>query len=72
MMIRVLRFFHLIQYRKLETNVYECSNLTILNLMLHIFGPMREKCLTLLLIKCQMLCSLLAFSIRYGLSQLFY
>lgn len=48
------------------------SNLTLPNVVLVLFGPMSEKALCNTLIFIQFMCSLLAFSIRYGLVQFAY
>jgi len=50
----------------------ECNNLTIINLILRVTGPMREQTLTLMLLGVQVICSLLAFTIRYPLAFLLY
>ena len=50
----------------------ECNNLTIINLILRVTGPMREQSLTLVLLGVQVVCSLLAFTIRYPLAFLLY
>jgi len=50
----------------------ECNNLTIINLILRVTGPMREQTLTLVLLGVQVICSLLAFTIRYPLAFLLY
>ena len=50
----------------------ECNNLTIINLILRVTGPMREQTLTLVLLGVQVFCSLLAFTIRYPLAFLLY
>ena len=50
----------------------ECNNLTIINLVLRLLGPMREQTLTLVLLAVQVICSLLAFTIRYPLAFLLY
>jgi UDP-N-acetylglucosamine--dolichyl-phosphate N-acetylglucosaminephosphotransferase len=52
--------------------IIACSNLTIINLALVIFGPMREDylCLTLLII--QGICGVLGFVIRHRLAFLIY
>lgn len=72
LMIRILRIFGLVNYKQISETVFECSNLTIINLVLVIFGPIQEERLTSLLMAFQFLCTLLAFGIRYGLSQVFY
>ena len=50
----------------------ECNNLTLINLILRLTGPMREDRLTLVLLGVQVACSLLAFAIRYPLAYLLY
>jgi UDP-N-acetylglucosamine--dolichyl-phosphate N-acetylglucosaminephosphotransferase len=43
----------------------ECPNYTIINLFLRLFGPMHEKTLTISLLAFQLICSAIAFYIRY-------
>ncbi|CAK6448694.1 unnamed protein product [Pipistrellus nathusii] len=50
----------------------ECNNMTLINLLLKVFGPMHERNLTLLLLLLQVLGSAVTFSIRYQLVRLFY
>ena len=50
----------------------EVNNMTLINLALKFFGPMREDRLTLLLLGVQCLNSLLAFGVRFGLAKLVY
>ncbi|XP_030773401.1 UDP-N-acetylglucosamine--dolichyl-phosphate N-acetylglucosaminephosphotransferase isoform X3 [Rhinopithecus roxellana] len=50
----------------------ECNNMTLINLLLKIFGPIHERNLTLLLLLLQILGSAFTFSIRYQLVRLFY
>ncbi|XP_019519100.1 PREDICTED: UDP-N-acetylglucosamine--dolichyl-phosphate N-acetylglucosaminephosphotransferase isoform X2 [Hipposideros armiger] len=50
----------------------ECNNMTLINLLLKVFGPMHERNLTLLLLLLQILGSAITFSIRYQLVRLFY
>ncbi|XP_019571876.1 UDP-N-acetylglucosamine--dolichyl-phosphate N-acetylglucosaminephosphotransferase [Rhinolophus sinicus] len=50
----------------------ECNNMTLINLLLKVFGPMHERNLTLLLLLLQILGSAVTFSIRYQLVRLFY
>ena len=50
----------------------ECNNLTLINLILRVTGPMREDSLTLVLLGVQVACSLLVFAIRYPLAYLLY
>ena len=50
----------------------ECNNLTLLNLLLRLTGPLHEARLTLLLLALQLVCSVLAFTVRYPLAWLLY
>ena len=50
----------------------ECNNLTLINLILRVTGPMREDSLTLVLLGDQVACSLLTFAIRNPLAYLLY
>lgn len=50
----------------------ECNNMTLINLLLKVFGPIHERNLTLLLLLLQVLSSGVTFSIRYQLVRLFY
>ncbi|XP_032766086.1 UDP-N-acetylglucosamine--dolichyl-phosphate N-acetylglucosaminephosphotransferase [Rattus rattus] len=50
----------------------ECNNMTLINLLLKVFGPTHERNLTLLLLLLQVLSSAVTFSIRYQLVRLFY
>ncbi|RXK38710.1 UDP-N-acetylglucosamine-dolichyl-phosphate N-acetylglucosaminephosphotransferase [Tremella mesenterica] len=55
-----------------EGVILSSTNLTILNLLLVHFGPMREQSLCLLLGFIQVFCSGVAFGIRYGLGSMVY
>ncbi len=57
------------QYRlwKVKHDDKECPNCTIINLFLRIFGPMHERSLTTVLLAFQLICSAIAFYIRYVL-----
>lgn len=50
----------------------ECNNMTLINLLLKVFGPTHERNLTLFLLLLQVLSSAVTFSIRYQLVRLFY
>jgi len=53
-------------------DMIECNNLTLINLILRITGPMHERTLTTALIVIQILCSVIAFLIRYPLAYILY
>lgn len=73
LMLKTLSLLRLIELREppKSTN-QQCSNLTLINLMLVLFGPMHESKLTRLLLIVQFCATLIAFFIRYGLSEIFY
>ncbi|XP_036718224.1 UDP-N-acetylglucosamine--dolichyl-phosphate N-acetylglucosaminephosphotransferase isoform X2 [Balaenoptera ricei] len=50
----------------------ECNNMTLINFLLKVFGPMHERNLTLFLLLLQVVGSAVTFSIRYQLVRLFY
>ena len=60
-----LRLLRVYQQTKEEITV---NNFTILNLLLVLFGPLREDYLAALLMKTQTLCSILAFIVRHYLA----
>lgn len=72
--IYILRTLGLVKYQKVAQSLdtFECSNLTIINLILVKLGPMKENKVTILLLVIQVLCSFIALFIRYGVSKLFY
>ena len=53
-------------------NLVEFNNLTIINLLLKFSGPMHEKNVTLVLLLFQVVCSLVAFMVRYPLAYLLF
>ena len=50
----------------------ECNNLTLINFILRLTGPMPEQTLTIVLLVIQILSSLVAFTIRYPLAYMLY
>ncbi len=50
---------------KLSSDAEECPNFTIINTILRIFGPMKEKQLTIVILTIQVLTSVVAFLLRY-------
>lgn len=58
--------------RNKNGELIECNNLTLLNLILVYFGPMKEGNLAICVMLLQIFASLLAFALRYGLPLFFY
>lgn len=69
--INLFRVFRLIQWHEKEDYVIT-NNLTLINLVLLYLGPLHEAKLTIILLFIQVLCTLLAFVIRYPLAWIFY
>lgn len=69
--IKLFKMFKLIQWIEKE-DVIITNNLTLINLVLLYLGPLHEAKLTTILILIQVICTILAFVIRYPLAYLFY
>ena len=69
---RALRFVHVNEYTKNGELYIEFNNLTLINFVLKICGPLHEQTLTMILLMVQVVCSCLAFGIRYPLALEFY
>ncbi|KAJ4444375.1 UDP-N-acetylglucosamine--dolichyl-phosphate N-acetylglucosaminephosphotransferase [Periplaneta americana] len=75
--MQTFRVLHLVRWKEEDTKsdketYVECNNLTLINFVLIWNGPTHEATLTSILLIIQVLCSILAFSIRYPLASLFY
>eukprot|EP00090_Calanus_glacialis_P002250 TRINITY_DN11685_c0_g1_i1.p1 TRINITY_DN11685_c0_g1~~TRINITY_DN11685_c0_g1_i1.p1 ORF type:complete len:415 (-),score=127.99 TRINITY_DN11685_c0_g1_i1:160-1404(-) len=53
-------------------DMVECNNLTLINFILRLAGPMHEQTLTLTILAIQVLSSVLAFMVRYPLAYLMF
>ncbi|XP_017781154.1 PREDICTED: UDP-N-acetylglucosamine--dolichyl-phosphate N-acetylglucosaminephosphotransferase isoform X2 [Nicrophorus vespilloides] len=71
LVISVFRLFRLIQWQTKEDHVIT-NNLTLINLVLKLTGPLHEAKLTTILIGIQICCTAVAFTIRYPLAHYFY
>jgi len=73
LILRILAFFRLVRLTTNEKGtIVSTTNLTILNVLLVLFGPMTESTLVKLVIATQITGSALAFVVRYGLAGLVY
>ena len=55
-MIKVFKFFHLVDVKHVkekENEYIECSNMTIINLLVKIMGPSNEMMVTIVLLNIQ-------------------
>jgi UDP-N-acetylglucosamine--dolichyl-phosphate N-acetylglucosaminephosphotransferase len=75
LVLTLFRTFRLVDVRQNVgegSEFTECSNMTIINLVIHIVGPTHERTLTVYLLVLQIVCSLIALFIRYPLARLMY
>ncbi|XP_050434438.1 UDP-N-acetylglucosamine--dolichyl-phosphate N-acetylglucosaminephosphotransferase [Adelges cooleyi] len=70
--LKVFSFFRVIDIKETADGKFKCNNLTLINLCLLFLGPKKEKTLTITLLTIQIVCSILAFVIRYPLASIFY
>eukprot|EP00127_Corallochytrium_limacisporum_P000893 Clim_evm8s30 gene=Clim_evmTU8s30 len=72
--LSVLRRLRLVKFyrSKQDSDYVACSNLTLLNLALHICGPLHEAKLMNYMLALQVLSSMIAFGIRYGVAGIFF
>ncbi|XP_057341366.1 UDP-N-acetylglucosamine--dolichyl-phosphate N-acetylglucosaminephosphotransferase [Microplitis mediator] len=68
----LFRVFKLVKWQEDKDGVVTCNNLTLINFILITFGSKKEPNLTIILLIIQVICSAIAFSIRYPLASLFY
>lgn len=78
LMLKILHTLRLVRIHKSKpkdgkkTEQIECNNLTLLNLVLYFMGPLHEKHLVTIILGIQVVCSIIAFLIRYQLAKVFY
>ncbi|XP_018573758.1 UDP-N-acetylglucosamine--dolichyl-phosphate N-acetylglucosaminephosphotransferase [Anoplophora glabripennis] len=71
LIVNVFRVFRLIQWQEKDGYVIT-NNFTLINLVLFYLGPLHEAKLTTILIAVQVICTCVAFVIRYPLASIFY
>lgn len=71
LIITIFRLFRLIQWNERD-GIVVTNNFTLINLVLLYLGPLHEARLTNILIAIQILCTGLAFVIRYPIASIFY
>lgn len=69
--IKLFKFLKLVKWHEKDGYV-TTNNFTLINLVLLYLGPMHEAKLTTILILIQIVCSCIAFTIRYPLASVFY
>ena len=73
--LSLFKLFGLVQVSEIDKEGDKyiiCNNLTLINFILKIFGPLHERTLTIVILSFQIICSLIGFFIRYPLAMLFY
>lgn len=68
----ILKNLRLVQVEEIPGGRVKMSNLTLINFFLHALGPCREDQLCIRLLTFQVLCSAIAFLVRFKLALLFY
>ncbi|XP_075152143.1 alg7 dolichyl-phosphate N-acetylglucosaminephosphotransferase [Haematobia irritans] len=71
-MVTIFKTFRLITWQELPDGRVITNNFTLINFVLVVFGPVHEKVVTQMLIAIQVLCSIVAFVIRYPLASYAY
>ena len=72
LVVRIFTLLGLLAHKKDEEGNPTVNNFTLINLVLVKFGPMREDRATLWIVAIQIVCSILAFAIRYPLTWVIY
>ncbi|XP_034474386.1 UDP-N-acetylglucosamine--dolichyl-phosphate N-acetylglucosaminephosphotransferase [Drosophila innubila] len=72
LMVTVLRTFRLVSWQEQPDGRIVTNNLTLINFVLVIFGPVHERVATQMLMAFQVLSTMLALFIRYPLANYFY
>ncbi|XP_033151097.1 UDP-N-acetylglucosamine--dolichyl-phosphate N-acetylglucosaminephosphotransferase [Drosophila mauritiana] len=72
LMVTVLRNLRLISWHTKADGVVRTNNFTLINFVLVVFGPVHERVVTQMLMGFQVLCTLIALTIRYPLANYFY
>lgn len=69
---KLFKLLHIIEWHENNDGIVTSNNFTIINFVIKLYGPIHERHLTNVLISVQILCSLIAFIIRYPLACYFY
>ena len=68
----ILKLVTMEEIKKDGEDWIRCNNLTLINFVLHLCGPLHERTLTIAILGFQIICSVIAFLIRYPAAKLFY
>lgn len=71
-LVSIFRLGHVTTSRVEETDYIIMNNLTLINFVIYVFGPMHEKRVVQVLMVIQVLGSCVAFLVRYQLAKIFY
>ncbi|KAJ3589092.1 hypothetical protein NHX12_009940 [Muraenolepis orangiensis] len=75
LIVQVAEFLRLLEVNRgqeEDDDFMECNNMTLINLVLKVLGPIHERSLTVIMLLLQVFGSVVAFGIRYHLVRLFY
>ena len=71
-LFKILKVAYVNEYTENGILYIEFNNLTLINFVLKVLGPLHERSLTCILLGFQIVCSCMAFAIRYRLALFFY
>ena len=71
-MVKIFRTLKLITWHEQPDGKVTTNNFTLINFVLVVFGPVHERVVTEMLMILQVICTLIAFVIRYPLACYFY
>lgn len=70
--VNIFRTLRIIEWNESKDGVVTTNNFTLINFLLILLGPQHEQRLTYYLLSVQVVCTLIAFVIRYPLAKYFY
>lgn len=72
MCVQLFRLVRIIEWNETDDKIVTTNNFTLINFLLVVLGPTHERRLTYYLLAIQILCTCVAFVIRYPLAKYFY
>ena len=72
LVFKICKTLKLNEVNELPDGIIQMSNFTLIAWVLYVCGPMKESHLTLRLLAIQVLCTVIAFFVRYGVAYMIY
>lgn len=70
--VKIFRLMRIIDWNETDNGVVTTNNFTLINFLLIVMGPQHEQRLTYYLLIVQIMCTMVAFIVRYPLAKYFY